>query len=57
MKKGDKARVSPLLTGEKDWIEGEVIDVEKNPFRGIVISIKDQLGQIFWGDEEYFVPA
>jgi hypothetical protein len=57
MKTGDKAKVSPRLTGEKDWITGEVIDIEKNPFRGIIISIKDNLGRIFFGEEEYFVPA
>ena len=57
MKKGDKAKVSPKLTGEQDWIEGEVIDIEKNPFRGIVVSIKDKLGRIFFGEEIYFVPA
>ena len=57
MKKGDKAKVSPRLTGENEWIEGEIIDVEKNPFRGIVLSIKDKLGRIFWGEEQYFLPA
>ena len=57
MKKGDKAKVSPKITGESDWVEGEIIDVEKNPFRGIVLSIKDRLGRIFWGEEQYFLPA
>ena len=57
MKKGDKAKVSPKLTGENEWIEGEIIDVERNPFRGIVLSIKDNLGRIFWGEEHYFSPA
>ena len=57
MKTGDKAKVSPKLTGEEEWIEGEVIDIEKNPFRGIVISIKDKLGRIFFGEEQYFLPA
>ena len=57
MKKGDKAKASPKITGEAEWIEGEVIDVEQNPFRGIVISIKDKLGRIFFGEEHYFVPA
>ena len=57
MKKGDKAKVSPKITGEQDWIEGEVIDIEKNPFRGIVISIKDKLGRIFFGEEKYFLSA
>jgi hypothetical protein len=57
MKKGDKAKVSPKLTGEQDWIAGEVIDVEKNPFKGIIIAIRDQFGRIFFGEEKYFVPA
>ena len=57
MKKGDKAKVSPKITGEQEWIEGEVIDIEKNPFRGIVVSIKDRLGRIFFGEEKYFLPA
>ncbi|MBO5193930.1 MAG: hypothetical protein K2H95_00265 [Bacteroidales bacterium] len=57
MKTGDIAKVSPSITGEANWIEGEVIDVEKNPFKGIVISIKDKLGRIFYGEEKYFLPA
>lgn len=48
-------RVSPQLTAQPDWIDGEVIDVEQNPFLGLVISIKDQLGRIFFGQSRYFV--
>ena len=54
MKTGEFARVSPKLTGESDWGEGEVIDVERNPFIGIIVSIKDKLGRIFFGEEKYF---
>lgn len=54
MKIGDKAIVDPKLTGFDVWIEGEVIDVENNPFKGIVIAIKDKLGRIFFGEEKYF---
>jgi hypothetical protein len=54
MKNGDRVRVSPNLTGENEWIEGEIIDVEKNPFKGIVIAIKDEVGRIFFGEEKYF---
>ena len=57
MKKGDKAKVSPKLTGEQEWIEGEVIDIEKNPFKGIVVAIKDKIGRIFFGEEQYFIPV
>ena len=54
MKKGDAAKISPELTGLDEWVEGEVIDIEKNPFRGIVIAIKDSVGRIFFGEEKYF---
>ena len=55
MKEGDKAKVSPILIGEKEWIEGEAIDIENNPFKGIVIAIKDNLGRIFFGESKYFL--
>ena len=47
MKVGDKAKASPQLTGETEWVEGKVIDIEQNPFRGTVISIEDGLGRIY----------
>lgn len=53
-KKGQIAKASPQLTGLDDWVEGVVIDVEKNPFLGVVIAIKDNLGRIFFGEEKYF---
>lgn len=52
---GDKMKVSPQLTNQSDWVAGEVIDVEHNPFVGLIISIKDQLGRIFFGKSKYFV--
>lgn len=57
MKVGDKVKVSPQFTGESDWVEGEVIDIEQNPFKGIVIAIKDKVGRIFFGEERYFQPV
>lgn len=57
MKTGDKVKVSPDLTGLNEWIEGNVIDVEKNPFKGVVIAIKDMLGRIFFGEEKFFKPV
>ena len=56
MKTGDKAQVDPQLTGLSEWVEGTVIDVEKNPFKGTVIAIKDSLNRIFFGEEKYFKP-
>jgi hypothetical protein len=54
MKKGEKAEADPRLTGLHEWIEGVIIDVEQNPFKGLVIAIKDQQGRIFFGEEKYF---
>ena len=54
MKTGDKAIADPKLTGLDTWVKGEVIDVEINPFKGVVIAIKDKLGRIFFGEEKYF---
>ena len=51
---GDRMKVSPQLTDQADWIDGEVIDVEHNPFMGLVISIKDKLGRIFFGQSRLF---
>ena len=52
---GDRMKVSPQLTDQADWIDGEVIDVEHNPFMGLVISIKDKLGRIFFGQSRFFI--
>ncbi len=57
VEKGEHLKISPDITGESEWVEGEVIDVEKNPFRGIVISIKDKFGRIFWAEPKFFQPA
>jgi hypothetical protein len=57
MEIGDKAMVSSELTNEKFWIEGEVIDIEQNPFKGIVVAIKDESGRIVFGEEKYFLPV
>lgn len=39
-KVGDRMKVSPQLTVQADWIDGEVIDVEYNPFMGLVIFLR-----------------
>ncbi len=54
VREGDTMRVSPKLTNEPDWVEGVVVDIEHNPFRGLVIAIKDKAGRIFFGEEKYF---
>ena len=57
MRTGDKVLISPDLTHAKDWTQGEVIEVEHNPFVGIVISAKTADGNIFFGYKDLFEPA
>lgn len=53
-KEGDIMEASPDLTGLDDWVRGKVIDVEHNPFKGLVVAIEDKLGRIFFGRLQYF---
>lgn len=55
-KEGEIVKVSPNLTLLKEWIEGRIIKIRKNPFLGIEIAIEDDSGRIFFGEQEYFKP-
>ena len=57
MRIGDKVLISPDLTHAKNWTQGEVIEVEDNPFVGIVISAKTADGNIFFGYKDLFEPV
>lgn len=57
MELGDKVLISPDLTNLSDWTNGEVIEVEKNPFVGIVISAKTKNGTIYFGYKDLFKPV
>ncbi len=52
---GDRMKVSPQLTDQADWIDGEGMDVEHNPFMGLVISSNDKRDRIFFGQSRFFV--
>ena len=54
MKTGNFAKVDPILTGLDCWVEGTVINVKSNPFKGTVVAIQDNLSRIFFGEEKYF---
>ena len=54
MEIGQIVNISPYLTHLSDWVTGEIIEVESNPYRGTVIAAKDALGRIFWGEQDYF---
>lgn len=50
MRKGDIVKAYPRLTGLNEWIEGTIIDIENNPFKGLVIAIRDKFNRIFFGE-------
>lgn len=54
LKIGDMMKADPQLTGLDAWVTGQVIDIEHNPFKGLVVAIKDELGRIFFGQAKYF---
>lgn len=54
MKIGDKVLISPQVTGREDWIEGTVLQIEDNPFVGIVITAKSDDGETFFEKEYLF---
>lgn len=56
MKEGDRVLISPQVTGQKDWVEGIIIEVEQNPFVGIVIAAKTDDGNVFF-EKEYLFKA
>ena len=57
MKVRDKVLISPDLTLQKEWVSGTIIQVENNPFVGIVISAETEDRNVFFGREDLFKPA
>lgn len=54
MKIKDKVLISPDLTKLAGWVAGTVIEVENNPFVGVVISAETEDGNVFFGQEDLF---
>lgn len=54
MKTGDRVLISPDLTRTQEWVEGVVIEVEQNPFVGVVISAETEDKNVFFGPESLF---
>jgi hypothetical protein len=54
---GDNVLISPEVTHKSDWTQGTVIDVEANPFVGMVISAKTADGEIYFEKANLFKPA
>lgn len=54
MKIGDRVLISPQVTDRLEWVEATILEVEKNPFAGIVITAKADDGEIFFEKEDMF---
>jgi len=54
MKIGDKVSISPQVTDRSGWINGVVIEIEKNPFAGVVITAKSDDDEVFFEKEDLF---
>ncbi len=48
--------ISPDLTMMKEWVKGVVIQVEDNPFVGIVVSAETDDHNVFFGRQDMFNP-
>lgn len=51
---GDKVLISPDITQADVWVEGYVVEIEDNPFVGIVITAKTSNGLYYFEKEELF---
>ncbi|MBQ0123620.1 MAG: transcriptional regulator [Bacteroidales bacterium] len=56
MSMNDWVLVSPAVTNAEDWIKGRIIDIENNPFNGVVITVQTADGLILWERAKYFKP-
>lgn len=46
--------ISPQVTGRIDWVEATIVEVENNPYVGIVITAKADDGEVFFEKEDMF---
>lgn len=54
MAKNDFVMVSPQVSHYPDWAKGQVVEVENNPWRGTVLVVRMENGDVFWDVEDYF---
>lgn len=54
MKIGDKVFISPQVTHQTDWIEGVIIEIEKNPF-AVLLSRQNQMAVKFFLKKKIFL--
>ena len=53
-KKGDTVLISPEVTHQIDWIEGTIIEIEDNPYVGIVLFVQTKDDDVFFERECLF---
>ena len=53
-KKGDIVLISPEVTHQIDWIEGTIIEIENNPYVGVVLVVETKNGDVFFERECLF---
>jgi len=53
---GERVWVSPQLTGKPEWVEATVTQIDNNPFVGVVINVKTDIGELFFEKEDMFKP-
>ena len=53
-KKGDIVLISTEVTHQIDWIEGTIIEIEDNPYVGIVLIVQTTDGDVFFERECLF---
>ncbi|GHT73026.1 hypothetical protein AGMMS50262_03380 [Bacteroidia bacterium] len=54
MKIGDSVLISPDLTGFTQWTDGKVIEVENNPYNGVVIAAETNDRNVFFWQRDLF---
>ncbi len=54
---GDWVLIAPDVTHKDEWLKGVVVDIEQNPFVGIVITAETENKLLFFEREELFKKA
>ncbi|MCF0183717.1 MAG: transcriptional regulator [Bacteroidaceae bacterium] len=51
---GTRMMISPNLTHKEEWLQGNLIEVEHNRYRGLVYVVKTDAGEIFFSVADDF---
>ncbi|MDR0830633.1 MAG: transcriptional regulator [Prevotellaceae bacterium] len=52
---GERVFIAPELTGQKEWVKGEVIEIDSsNPFGAVISARSIADNDIFFGREHAF---